>query len=153
MSNWCRISRYFSKSWLFWKIRICTFLHFLSGKVASFLIKPLISAVLPTTGFPGPAGVPAPPGPPPRSRGFLITRHSQTTEAPRCPAGTVPLWEGFSLLHVLGNGRSQSQDLGKHNIDLSFYLREIKSENKISSCVFPVSKAIWNLLCGICMDM
>ncbi|KAB7504338.1 Collagen alpha-3(IV) chain [Armadillidium nasatum] len=60
-------------------------------------------------GFPGP---PAPPGPPPRSRGVLITRHSQTTTTPECPTGTSLLWEGYSLLHVTGDHNSHGQDLG-----------------------------------------
>ena len=29
-----------------------------------------------------------------------------------CPEGTALMWEGYSLLHILGNGHSQGQDLG-----------------------------------------
>ncbi|MCL4130385.1 UNVERIFIED_CONTAM: hypothetical protein GTU68_037847, partial [Idotea baltica] len=60
-------------------------------------------------GFPG---VPAPPGPPPKSRGYIITRHSQTTMSPVCPSGSVRLWEGYSLLHVTGDHYAHGQDLG-----------------------------------------
>ncbi|KAG8510683.1 Collagen alpha-5(IV) chain [Galemys pyrenaicus] len=66
-------------------------------------------------GPPGPDGLQGPPGPPGTSsvaHGFLITRHSQTTDAPQCPQGTVPIYEGFSLLYVQGNKRAHGQDLG-----------------------------------------
>lgn len=63
-------------------------------------------------GFPGLPGEPAPPGPAPPNRGFYFTRHSQTEKLPQCPKNTVKLWDGFSLLHVMGNGFAHSQDLG-----------------------------------------
>ncbi|KAK2488427.1 hypothetical protein MC885_004441 [Smutsia gigantea] len=66
-------------------------------------------------GPPGPDGLQGPPGPPGTSsvvHGFLITRHSQTTDAPQCPQGTVQIYEGFSLLYVQGNKRAHGQDLG-----------------------------------------
>jgi hypothetical protein len=40
-------------------------------------------------------------------------RHSQTTVVPQCPQGSAKLWDGYSLVHVIGNGRSHGQDLGK----------------------------------------
>lgn len=67
-------------------------------------------------GPPGPDGMQGPPGPPGTSsiaHGFLITRHSQTTDAPQCPHGTVQIYEGFSLLYVQGNKRAHGQDLGE----------------------------------------
>ncbi|CAG0886417.1 unnamed protein product, partial [Cyprideis torosa] len=63
-------------------------------------------------GTPGPEGLPAPPGPPPKSRGYLVTVHSQSTNIPRCPPGTRLMWEGYSLLHLMGDSRTHSQDLG-----------------------------------------
>ena len=33
-------------------------------------------------------------------------------QSPLCPPGTALMWEGYSLLHILGNGHSQGQDLG-----------------------------------------
>ena len=46
------------------------------------------------------------------SRGFTITRHSQSTQVPSCPDGMQQLWSGYSLLYVQGNGRAAGQDLG-----------------------------------------
>ena len=63
-------------------------------------------------GLPGQPGEPGPPGPPPSSRGFVYAIHSQTTEVPRCPAGTTQLWAGYSLLFIQGNSRVAGQDLG-----------------------------------------
>ncbi|KAK7804402.1 hypothetical protein U0070_009332, partial [Myodes glareolus] len=62
-----------------------------------------------------PDGLQGPPGPPGTTsvaHGFLITRHSQTTDAPQCPQGTVHIYDGFSLLYVQGNKRAHGQDLG-----------------------------------------
>ena len=67
-------------------------------------------------GFPGSRGDPAPPGPPPKSRGFFFTRHSQTEQKPACPRGTVRLWDGFSLLHFMGNAKAHGQDLGIYSV-------------------------------------
>lgn len=67
-------------------------------------------------GPPGPDGLQGPPGPPGAAsvaHGFLITRHSQTTDAPLCPQGTARLYDGFSLLYVQGNERAHGQDLGE----------------------------------------
>lgn len=64
-------------------------------------------------GFPGAPGVPASNGIGPRDRGFYFARHSQTEMIPLCPRNTVKIWEGFSLLHTMGNGRPYAQDLGK----------------------------------------
>ena len=67
-------------------------------------------------GPPGPDGLQGPPGPPGTSsiaHGFLITRHSQTTDAPQCPQGTIQVYEGFSILYLQGNKRAHGQDLGE----------------------------------------
>lgn len=67
-------------------------------------------------GTPGPDGLQGPPGLPGTgsvAHGFLITRHSQTTDAPFCPTGTSRIYDGFSLLYVQGNERAHGQDLGK----------------------------------------
>lgn len=56
-------------------------------------------------GRPGPQGgpgEPAPRPPGPKSRGFFFTRHSQHEFIPQCPRGTVKMWDGFSLLHIMG---------------------------------------------------
>merc|ERR1712071_77746 len=42
----------------------------------------------------------------------VVTRHSQTTEIPDCPAGFKSLWTGFSLVMLEGNGYSLAQELG-----------------------------------------
>ena len=67
-------------------------------------------------GPPGPDGLPGsmgPPGTPSVDHGFLVTRHSQTTEDPQCPPGTKILYHGYSLLYVQGNERAHGQDLGE----------------------------------------
>uniref|UniRef100_H9GJ24 Collagen IV NC1 domain-containing protein n=2 Tax=Anolis carolinensis TaxID=28377 RepID=H9GJ24_ANOCA len=66
-------------------------------------------------GPPGPDGMQGPPGSPGSAsvaHGFLITRHSQTTDAPLCPEGTAEIYIGYSLLYVQGNERAHGQDLG-----------------------------------------
>lgn len=66
-------------------------------------------------GPPGPDGLPGsmgPPGTPSVDHGFLVTRHSQTTDDPLCPPGTKILYHGYSLLYVQGNERAHGQDLG-----------------------------------------
>jgi len=65
-------------------------------------------------GSPGIDGRDAPPGPPPKPRGFFFTFHSQIARAPDCPKGTLSLWEGYSLLHIMGNSKDHGQDLGKN---------------------------------------
>lgn len=62
-----------------------------------------------------------PPGTPSVDHGFLVTRHSQTTDDPLCPPGTKILYHGYSLLYVQGNERAHGQDLGK----MQFFLRVI----------------------------
>uniref|UniRef100_A0A183V3I4 Collagen IV NC1 domain-containing protein n=1 Tax=Toxocara canis TaxID=6265 RepID=A0A183V3I4_TOXCA len=62
-------------------------------------------------GLPGPSGPPGPPGPSYRD-GFLLVKHSQTSEVPQCPQGMVKLWDGYSLLYIEGNEKSHNQDLG-----------------------------------------
>lgn len=67
-------------------------------------------------GPPGPDGLQGPPGPSGTAlvtHGFLITRHSQTTDMPQCPQGTIRIYDGFSLLYVQGNERAHGQDLGE----------------------------------------
>ncbi len=68
--------------------------------------------IFPPSGLPGSSGRDAPPGPVPKPRGFFFAIHSQTAQSPRCPDRTVPLWEGYSLLHIFGNAHAQGQDLG-----------------------------------------
>uniref|UniRef100_A0A3B4GG84 Collagen IV NC1 domain-containing protein n=1 Tax=Pundamilia nyererei TaxID=303518 RepID=A0A3B4GG84_9CICH len=69
-------------------------------------------------GNPGPRGSDGPQGPPgvpgsvSAAHGFLITRHSQTTDDPECPTGTKFIYNGYSLLYVQGNERAHGQDLG-----------------------------------------
>ncbi|KPP63963.1 hypothetical protein Z043_117735 [Scleropages formosus] len=66
-------------------------------------------------GPPGPDGLRGPSGTPGTSsaaHGFLVTRHSQSSEDPFCPEGTSLLYRGYSLLYVQGNERSHGQDLG-----------------------------------------
>ena len=66
-------------------------------------------------GLPGLKGRPGDPGPPATGtmkRGFIFTRHSQTTVIPSCPEGTAPLYSGFSLLFIQGNEQAHGQDLG-----------------------------------------
>ena len=48
----------------------------------------------------------------------FLNRHSQMTSPPECPIGTVKMWEGYSLLYVMGNGRSSGQDLGAWRLQL-----------------------------------
>jgi collagen type IV alpha len=44
--------------------------------------------------------------------GLMLTRHSQDQKEPECPANTVKMWDGFSLLYFSGNEKSHQQDLG-----------------------------------------
>uniref|UniRef100_A0A4W4F904 Collagen IV NC1 domain-containing protein n=1 Tax=Electrophorus electricus TaxID=8005 RepID=A0A4W4F904_ELEEL len=63
-------------------------------------------------GADGPQGFPGPPGTAVAAHGFLITRHSQSTEVPLCPNDTTTIHDGYSLLYVQGNERAHGQDLG-----------------------------------------
>uniref|UniRef100_A0A8D0F5F6 Collagen IV NC1 domain-containing protein n=1 Tax=Strix occidentalis caurina TaxID=311401 RepID=A0A8D0F5F6_STROC len=66
-------------------------------------------------GFPGLQGLPGLPGTiiaGPTRRGFIFTRHSQSTKIPSCPYGTSQIYVGYSLLFVQGNERAHGQDLG-----------------------------------------
>uniref|UniRef100_A0A8C0GU58 Collagen IV NC1 domain-containing protein n=1 Tax=Chelonoidis abingdonii TaxID=106734 RepID=A0A8C0GU58_CHEAB len=66
-------------------------------------------------GFPGVRGLPGSPGipiPGPTRRGFIFTRHSQSTKIPSCPSGTAQIYSGYSLLFVQGNEQAHGQDLG-----------------------------------------
>jgi hypothetical protein len=67
-----------------------------------------ISLIWDYIGNQGPKGDPALPGPPPKSRGYFFTRHSQSVQDPICPSGSNLLWCGYSLLHMTGEGK----DLG-----------------------------------------
>ena len=44
----------------------------------------------------------------------LCCRHSQTVDIPDCPGGTARMWEGYSLLFIMGNERAVGQDLGQY---------------------------------------
>ena len=61
------------------------------------------------SGNPGVRGMPGEPGSP----FSLITLHSQTSTTPPCPAGSVRLWEGYSMGFTDGDGFGHGQDLGK----------------------------------------
>jgi integrin beta 8 len=72
----------------------------------------------------GPRGAPGDQGPPGQSfirAGLLITRHSQDQTVPECPANTVKLWEGYSLLYFSGNEKSHQQDLGTAGSCLKYF--------------------------------
>ncbi|KAK5972325.1 hypothetical protein GCK32_000574 [Trichostrongylus colubriformis] len=56
-------------------------------------------------------GAPRGPAGPPHRDGFLLVKHSQTTDIPRCPEGYTKLWDGYSLLYIEGNEKSHNQDL------------------------------------------
>lgn len=63
-------------------------------------------------GLRGDRGDPAPAAPPPKSRGFIYAKHSQSVAIPNCPINTDKLWDGYSFINVVGNSRSVGQDLG-----------------------------------------
>lgn len=77
-------------------------------------------------GFPGTPGLdgqPGAPGPkgdqglpctqaPDYLTGILLVKHSQSEDVPRCEAGHIKLWDGYSLLYVDGNDYPHNQDLG-----------------------------------------
>lgn len=66
-------------------------------------------------GSAGAKGRPGRPGPyadTPEQDGFLFTRHSQSHFVPECPAGSTPMFSGYSLLFINGNNRAHGQDLG-----------------------------------------
>lgn len=72
-------------------------------------------------GSDGPQGQPGLPGSASAAHGFLITRHSQSTEVPTCPLGTSVIYDGYSLLYVQGNERAHGQDLGKNTKTISYF--------------------------------
>lgn len=47
------------------------------------------------------------------AEGFYIVVHSQDPSVPSCPEPSYrKMWEGYSLMYTVGNGKSHSQDLG-----------------------------------------
>lgn len=70
-------------------------------------------------GLKGKRGDTGPPATRTEMRGFIFTRHSQTTAIPSCPQGTEPLYSGFSLLFVQGNEQAHGQDLGNVPVPVS----------------------------------
>jgi len=60
----------------------------------------------------GQPGSPGPPGPSGIAEGFHIVTHSQDPFVPKCPRAYKKLWEGYSMMYTVGNGKSHSQDLG-----------------------------------------
>jgi len=71
-----------------------------------------------TLGLPGetgPTGMGGLPGP----SAYIISRHSQSSRIPACPAGSVKLWDGYSLLHTEDDGRAATQDLGKNTAHIT----------------------------------
>lgn len=63
-------------------------------------------------GVPGSRGDDAPPAPAKRSKGFFFTIHSQNEFNPKCPSATTRMWDGYSLLHFMGDSKAHGQDLG-----------------------------------------
>lgn len=57
-------------------------------------------------GMVGMAGLPGP-------SAYIMARHSQSSIRPRCPDGSVRLWDGYSLLYTEEDKNSANQDLGK----------------------------------------
>lgn len=57
-------------------------------------------------------GEPGPQGPSGIAEGFVIVLHSQNPFVPSCPSNYNKMWEGYSLMYTVGNGKSHSQDLG-----------------------------------------
>lgn len=85
-------------------------------------------------GNPGPRGSDGPQGPPgvpgsvSAAHGFLITRHSQTTDDPECPTGTKFIYNGYSLLYVQGNERAHGQDLGRLYLEVALYQTAVRKQ-------------------------
>lgn len=75
-----------------------------------------------------------PPGAASVAHGFLVTRHSQTTEEPQCPFGTRLIYHGYSLLYVQGNERAHGQDLGKERLSIQVKLIQIEQ----TKCFFDL---------------
>ena len=63
-------------------------------------------------GPPGSIGDKGPPGNSFSKSGIMLARHSQDQNEPECPANTVKMWNGYSLLYLSGNEKSHQQDLG-----------------------------------------
>ena len=97
---------------------VCVFLHkhcvcvcfFTSIVCMCFFTSAVLVAGTPgSKGEPGPQGLTGPTPP----TGYLLVRHSQSTEVPSCPLGQTKLWDGYSLLYIEGNEKSHHQDLGQ----------------------------------------
>lgn len=71
-------------------------------------------------GFKGSRGTPGTMSASPEKISFLFTRHSQTTDIPKCPEETKLIYEGYSLLFINGNSRAHGQDLGNSRPCLHF---------------------------------
>lgn len=67
------------------------------------------------------------------------SRHSQTTMTPMCPPGTEKMWDGYSMLMVMGNERAHGQDLGtagsclRHFSTMPFMFCNINNRCTVSS--------------------
>ena len=84
-------------------------------------------------GNPGLSGPPGRDGDAPPT-GFLLVRHSQSTEVPMCPEGHTKLWEGYSLLYIEGNERAHSQDLGEYRFTCK-HVHIFTSQVLLPSCL------------------
>uniref|UniRef100_A0A8C4QVX5 Collagen IV NC1 domain-containing protein n=1 Tax=Eptatretus burgeri TaxID=7764 RepID=A0A8C4QVX5_EPTBU len=71
----------------------------------------LMFRVAGSPGKPGPSGLPGMPGRHLR-KGFLLVIHSQAEKTPTCPWDMPMLWEGYSLLYLVGEEIGHGQDLG-----------------------------------------
>lgn len=90
-------------------------------------------------GSPGIKGLPGFPGScitSPVKRGFIFSRHSQSTKIPTCPSGTTQIYSGYSLLFVQGNEQAHGQDLG--NFMFYFFLNKVSIKFAVQKQAFHV---------------
>ena len=74
-------------------------------------------------------------------------KHSQTIDVPKCEAGHIKLWDGYSLLYIEGNEKAHHQDLGKQaNL---FTLQHLQ----LHSVLFKAIRKTENALCGDCLQV
>ena len=110
---------------------------FLNMTIPNFVVVSMILIIgrLKLAGIAGQVGDDAPPPPPLRSKGFIFTRHSQSTQVPECPRGTLKMWDGYSLLHFTGDAKAHGQDLGKAAISTAnrFSFSRLKNDPKARS--------------------